>query len=96
MPRSSLSQGQPTRASRFQKTFQATVQATVATRESADERPVLQMAEWEHLREKQFPNVASSSLAQVIDKLCEGLIQLEWESEQLRSMTYFPHFRSVS
>ena len=51
---------------------------------------------WEHLREKQFPNFACSSLAQVIDKLCEGLTQLESEPERLRSMTYFPHFRCVS
>jgi len=48
---------------------------------------------WEDLREKQFPNVACSSLDEVIDRLCEGLIQLESEPQRLRSMTYFPHFR---
>jgi transposase len=51
---------------------------------------------WDHLREKQFPNFASSSLDEVIDKLCEGLTQLEAEPKKLRSMTYFPHFRCVS
>lgn len=51
---------------------------------------------WEDLREKQFPNVAPSSLDEVIDRLCEGLIQLEAEPTRLRSMTYFPHFRRAS
>ncbi len=51
---------------------------------------------WEDLREKQFPNVACSSLDEVIDRLCEGLIQLESEPQRLRSMTYFPHFRRAS
>ena len=51
---------------------------------------------WEHLREKQFSNFACSSLAEVIEKLCEGLTQLESEPNRVRSMTYFPHFRSVS
>jgi hypothetical protein len=51
---------------------------------------------WEHLREKHFPNFACSSLDEVIDKLCEGLTQLESEPKRLRSMTYFPHFRCVS
>ncbi len=51
---------------------------------------------WEHLREKQFPNLACSSLEEVVDKLCEELTQLESESTRLRSMTYFPHFRNTS
>jgi len=51
---------------------------------------------WEDLREKQFPNVAAASLDEVIDRLCEGLNQLEAEPSRLRSMTYFPHFRKVS
>jgi Winged helix-turn helix/DDE superfamily endonuclease len=50
----------------------------------------------EDLREKQFPNVACSSLDEVIDRLCEGLIRLESEPQRLRSMTYFPHFRRAS
>src|SRR5260370_34803463 len=37
-----------------------------------------------------------SSLDEVIDKVCDGLNQLEADPERLRSMTYFPHFRSVS
>jgi hypothetical protein len=51
---------------------------------------------WEHLREKQFPHLACSSLEEVTDKLCTGLLQLEAEPELLRSMTYFPHFRNTS
>jgi hypothetical protein len=51
---------------------------------------------WEHLREKKLPNLACSSLDEVIDKVCEGLTQLEAESERLRSLTYFPHFRNTS
>jgi hypothetical protein len=51
---------------------------------------------WEHLREKQFPNLACSSLDEVIDKVCEGLTQLEADPKRLRSMTYFPHFRNTS
>ena len=51
---------------------------------------------WEHLREKKLPNLACSSLQEVIDKVCEGLTQLEADPERLRSMTYFPHFRNTS
>ena len=51
---------------------------------------------WEHLREKQFPNLACSSLDEVVDKLCEELTQLESQPNQLRSMTCFPHFRNTS
>ncbi len=51
---------------------------------------------WEQLREKEFPNLACSSLEEVVDKLCEGPSQLESEPEQLRTMTYFPHFRNTS
>jgi transposase len=61
---------------------------------SPDLNPVEHM--WEDLREKQFPNVACSSLEQVIDRLCEGLTQLEAEPKRLRSMTYFPHFRRAA
>jgi hypothetical protein len=28
--------------------------------------------------------------------VCDGLNQLEANPERLRSMTYFPHFRSIS
>lgn len=51
---------------------------------------------WEELREKQLSNLALSSLDDVIDKVCEGLNQLEADPEHLRSLTYFPHFRMVS
>lgn len=51
---------------------------------------------WEELREKNLANLALASLDEVIDKVCEGLNQLEADPERLRSMTYFPHFRSVS
>ena len=51
---------------------------------------------WEHLREKKFPNLACSSLEEVVDKLCEELTQLEAAPKQVRSMTYFPHFRNTS
>jgi transposase len=51
---------------------------------------------WEDLREKQFPNVAAASLDEVIDRLCDGLNQLEAEPNRLRSMTSFPHFRRAS
>lgn len=48
---------------------------------------------WEDVREKHFPNLASASLEEVIDRLCEGLTQLEADPQKLRAMTYFPHFR---
>jgi len=51
---------------------------------------------WEEVREKQLTNLALASLDEVIDKVCDGLNQLEADPERLRSMTYFPHFRSVS
>ncbi len=51
---------------------------------------------WEELREKQLANLALSSLDEVIDKVCDGLNQLEADPERLRSLTYFPHFRMVS
>ena len=51
---------------------------------------------WEELREKQLSNLALASLDDVIDKVCEGLNQLEADPERLRSLTYFPHFRMVS
>jgi hypothetical protein len=51
---------------------------------------------WEEVREKHLANLALASLDEVIDKVCEGLNQLEADPERLRSMTYFPHFRSSS
>ena len=51
---------------------------------------------WEEVREKHLANLALASLDEVIDKVCDGLNQLEADPQRLRSMTYFPHFRSVS
>ncbi len=50
---------------------------------------------WEELREKQLPNLALATLDEVVDRVCDGLKQLEANPEYLRSMTYFPHFRFV-
>ena len=52
--------------------------------------------DWEEVREKHLANLAFASLDEVIDKVCDGLNQLEDDPERLRSMTYFSHFRSVS
>jgi hypothetical protein len=51
---------------------------------------------WEDIREKQLPNLALPALDEVIDKVCDGLRQLEATPERLRSMTYFPHFRPAA
>ena len=51
---------------------------------------------WEEVREKHLTNLAFASLDEVIDKVCDGLNQLEADPERLRSMTNFPHFRSSS
>jgi hypothetical protein len=51
---------------------------------------------WEDIREKQLPNLALATLEEVIDKVCDGLRQLEAAPERLRSMTYFPHFRPAA
>ena len=51
---------------------------------------------WEEVREKHLTNLAFASLDEVIDKVCDGLNQLEADPERLRSMTYSPHFRSSS
>ncbi len=48
---------------------------------------------WEDLREKHFSHVALAALDEVVDRVCDGLKQLEANPERLRSMTYFPHFR---
>ena len=51
---------------------------------------------WEELREKQLSNLTFASLDEVIDKVCQGLNQLEDDPDSLRSLTYFPHFRMAS
>ena len=51
---------------------------------------------WDEIREKAFPNRIFSSLDDLIDTLCDHLLQLEENPQLLRSMTYFPHFRMAS
>jgi hypothetical protein len=51
---------------------------------------------WEELREKQLANLVLSSLDEVIARVCDGLTQLEADTERLRSLTSFPHFRMAS
>jgi transposase len=51
---------------------------------------------WDEIREKAFSNHIFASLSAVIDTLCDQLLRLEGNSELLRSMTYFPHFRMAS
>ncbi len=48
---------------------------------------------WEDIRENHFYNQAFSSLAQVEDVLCQGLLEISSNCERLRSMTYFPHLK---
>ncbi len=48
---------------------------------------------WEAIRENYFYNEVFDSLEKVIDTLCEGLNFFNSVSEQLKSMTYFPHLR---
>lgn len=61
-------------------------------------RPELNPTEqvWEERREKHLPNLVLPSLDDGLDKVGEGLNQREAEPERLRSLTYFPHFRTVS
>jgi len=51
---------------------------------------------WDELREKYFANGYSESLDEVIQILCDGLMQLESDPKHIRSMTYFPHLRIVA
>ena len=48
---------------------------------------------WEDIRENYFYNRIFKSMDKVIDKVCEGLVNLASDSERLRSMTYFPHLK---
>jgi transposase len=45
---------------------------------------------WEELREKQFANVACTFLDEVIDRLCQGLNQLEAQPDRVGQMTFSP------
>jgi transposase len=51
---------------------------------------------WDELREKYFSNGYSESLDEVIQILCDGLMQLESDPKHIRSMTYFPHLRIIA
>jgi transposase len=51
---------------------------------------------WDELREKYFANGYSESLDEVIQILCDGLMQLESDPKSIRSMTYFPHLRIIA
>ncbi len=51
---------------------------------------------WDELREKYFHNRAFPSLDAVEETLIEGLNHLTSNPERVCSMTYFPHFRSVT
>ncbi|MBA2747140.1 MAG: transposase [Tatlockia sp.] len=50
---------------------------------------------WEEIGENHFYNQAFSSIAQVEDVLCQGLLELSSNCERLRSMTYFPHLKML-
>jgi len=50
---------------------------------------------WDDLREKHFHNRAFASLDAVDETLIAGLNQLADDPERVRSMTYFPHFKSL-
>jgi hypothetical protein len=48
---------------------------------------------WEELREKYLHNLVFPSLEELIDMLCHALNELSEDTERLRSMMFFPHFR---
>jgi transposase len=48
---------------------------------------------WEEIREKHFYNQVFTTLNQVEDVLCQGLVELCSERDRLRSLTFFPHLR---
>lgn len=51
---------------------------------------------WDELREKYFVNGYSESLDELIQRLCDGLMELESDPKHIRSMTYFPHLRMIA
>lgn len=51
---------------------------------------------WEEIREKHFYNHHYESLDQVMQDLCDGLLELDADPLLVRSMTYFPHFKTVA
>lgn len=48
---------------------------------------------WEELREKYLHNRAFPSLEDLIEVLCQALAELTEDTQRLRSMMFFPHFR---
>lgn len=50
---------------------------------------------WDEVREKHFHNRVFEDMDAVEHTLVEGLSALRAEPERVRSLTYFPHFRSV-
>lgn len=51
---------------------------------------------WDELREKHFHNRVCDDMDAVEHTLVEGLNALRAEPARVRSLTYFPHFRSVA
>jgi transposase len=51
---------------------------------------------WEELRESYFYNHCYETLDDVVQKLCDGLMELSSDLPHIHSMTYFPHFRIAS
>ena len=50
---------------------------------------------WDEIREDYLVNETYNDLDEVMDEVCKALRNLENNPEQLRSMTYFPHFRII-
>ncbi len=60
--------------------------------------PELQPTEhiWDEVREKHFHNQIFDDLTAVEDTLVEGLNALRADPDRVRSLTYFPHFRTIT
>jgi len=51
---------------------------------------------WEEVREKYLHNRVFASLEALIEVLCQALVELADDKQRLRSMMFFPHFRTES
>ena len=51
---------------------------------------------WEEVREKYLHNRVFPSLEALIEVLCQALVELADDKQRLRSMMFFPHFRTES
>ncbi len=51
---------------------------------------------WEEIREKYLHNRIFPSLEDLIEVVCQALTELTADKERLRSMMFFPHFRTQS